>query len=156
MKKTQIIFIIIGVMLMLGLAGCGKGKYHLTFDRDAFSSKKTEYAAGEKVKVVYDYRAIGTDTDYRFYSDDVEFQQDFEPMKGYVFTFTMPDHDVAFTHTATNSMTALPGSYEPWPASGSGSVDPAKLPEGFWLCPECGAVNEGAYCSECGHKQPEE
>ena len=96
---------------MLGTAGCGKEKHRLTFDSDGFSSKKTEYAAGEKVTVIFDWRYIGTDTDYRFYSDDVTFQQDFEPQKGYIFTFTMPDHDVAFTHTAENTMTALPGSY---------------------------------------------
>ena len=141
---------------MLGTAGCGKEKYHLTFDSDAFSSKKSAYAAGEKVTVVYDYRYIGTDTDYRFYSDDVDFKQDFEPKKGYIFTFTMPDHDVKFTHSATNSMSPLPGSYQPEPVYGSGNVDPENLPEGFWLCPECGALNEGKYCSECGHKQPEE
>lgn len=141
---------------MLGMAGCGKEKYRLTFDSDAFSSRKTQYAAGEKVTVVYDYRYIGTDTDYRFFSDDVDFKQDYDPKKGYVFTFTMPDHDVKFTHSATNSMTPLPGSYQPEPFFGSGNVDPEDLPEGYWRCPECGAVNAGKYCSECGHKQPEE
>ena len=139
---------------MLGTAGCGKEKYHLTFDSSGFSSKKTEYAAGEKVTVIFDWRYIGTDTDYRFYSDDVDFKQDFEPKKGYVFTFTMPDHDVMFTHTAVNSMTPLPGSYMPDGAfSGSSGQEP---PEGTWVCPECGYWNTGKYCSECGHKQPED
>ena len=139
---------------MLGTAGCGKEKHRLTFDSDGFSSKKTEYAAGEKVTVIFDWRYIGTDTDYRFYSDDVTFQQDFEPQKGYIFTFTMPDHDVAFTHTAENTMTALPGSYQPDNSFlGSGSQEP---PEGTWVCPECVNWNIGKFCSECGHKQPQE
>ena len=89
---------------MLGTAGCGKEKHRLTFDSDGFSSKKTEYAAGEKVTVIFDWRYIGTDTDYRFYSDDVTFEQDFEPQKGYIFTFTMPDHDVTLHEESRNSM----------------------------------------------------
>ena len=142
---------------MLGTAGCGKEKYRLTFDSDGFSSGKTEYAAGEKVTVIYDWQYIATDTDYRFYSDDVEFKRDYDPQKGYVFTFIMPDHDVAFTHIAENTMTAFPGSYQPDNGFlGSGNVNPADVPEGMWICPECGALNPGKFCAECGHKQPEE
>ena len=33
---------------------------------------------------------------------------------------------------------------------------PADVPEGMWICPECGALNPGKFCAECGHKQPEE
>ena len=31
-----------------------------------------------------------------------------------------------------------------------------KLKAGEWLCPECGAVNSGKFCVECGQKRPEE
>ena len=109
---------------MLGLAGCEKEKHHLFFPNDGFSSQKKEYAAGEKVTVIYDYRFIGTDTDYRFSSEDVEFKQDYDAKKGYIFTFTMPDHDVMFSVTTTNSMTPLPESYHPEPVYGSGQDQP--------------------------------
>jgi rhodanese-related sulfurtransferase len=66
-------------------------KYKLTFNRCGFESEKIEYAAGEKVTVRYDI--IATDTDYLFFSDDVDFKQDYDG--GYVFTFVMPEHDVA-------------------------------------------------------------
>ena len=29
------------------------------------------------------------------------------------------------------------------------------LKAGEWLCPECGAVNSGKFCAECGAKKPE-
>ena len=30
-----------------------------------------------------------------------------------------------------------------------------KLKAGEWLCPECGAVNSGKFCAECGAKKPD-
>ena len=152
MKKSMY-FLLIGVLLMLAISACGKQKYKLLFDGYGFESKKTEYASGEKVTVYYDF--IATDTNYTFYiDDDVTMKQSYDNDHGYVFTFTMPDHDVEFTHTAENTMTALPGSYQPDNSFlGSASQEP---PEGTWVCPECGNWNTGKFCSECGHKQPEE
>ena len=92
------------ILILLLLAGCGeKGdteKYKLTFNESGFESKKTDYSAGEKVTVRYDI--IGTDTDYIFSSDDVDFKQDYDG--GYVFTFVMPDHDVQLNVESYSSM----------------------------------------------------
>ena len=30
-----------------------------------------------------------------------------------------------------------------------------ELKAGEWLCPECGAVNSGRFCTECGQKRSE-
>ncbi|MCR5502129.1 MAG: cupredoxin domain-containing protein [Lachnospiraceae bacterium] len=98
--------------LALGISGCGVKddtvKYRLTFNDSIFESEKTEYAAGENVTVRYDI--IATDTDYHFYSDDVEFEQSFDG--GYVFTFTMPEHDVTLNAESRNSMEYDPGMAE--------------------------------------------
>ena len=48
MKRT-LFLIAMGVLIMLFGSGCGKQKYKLNFDGYGFESKKTEYAAGEKV-----------------------------------------------------------------------------------------------------------
>lgn len=87
-------------------------KYKISFNDSIFETEKTEYAAGEKVTVRYDI--IATDTDYRFYSDDVEFKQDYDG--GYVFSFVMPEHDVTLNVESHNSMEYDPdamGGYDP-------------------------------------------
>ncbi len=80
----------------------GKKKYELHLDDFGFKSAKKKYAAGKKVTVYYDL--IATDTDYRFYSDDVELKQGYESGQGYVFTFTMPEHDVTIHVESRNTM----------------------------------------------------
>ena len=92
--KKQIFGLITGVLLMLSLFGCGKIRYNIDFDGYGFKSEKTSYAEGEEVTVIYDM--IATDTDYSFYtdSDDVKLKQDYDNDHGYIFTFTMPAHDV--------------------------------------------------------------
>ena len=113
MKNNPIIAAVI--MIIAALKGCTAGgntddmslftkKYDLHFDSSGFESEKTRYAAGEEVTVRYDI--IATDTDYHFYSDDVEFTQDYDG--GYVFTFTMPDHDVTLNVESHNSMEYIP------------------------------------------------
>lgn len=98
--------ILLGGVLMFGLFGCGKQQYRLLFDGGDFTSKKTRYAAGETVTVYYD--VIATDTDYTFYSDDVELSRSYDEQHGYVFTFVMPEHDVTLHVSWRNSM-----EYEP-------------------------------------------
>ena len=62
----------------------------------------------ESVTVYYDM--IATDTDYFFYtdSDDVDLTQKFDGSHGYVFTFTMPAHDVKISVKSRNSMETDP------------------------------------------------
>ena len=133
------------------LSECGKKKYELILDRYGFEAKKTKYHAGETVTVYYSM--IATDTDYSFYTDseDVSLTQKYDGKHGYVFTFTMPEHDVRLFVDSRNSMEYIPDTadtvYE--------QTDTDTVSElGQWKCPECGKCNEGGYCSECGSKKP--
>ena len=158
MKK--ILTIITALLICLTLIGCTAGedtvKFKLNLNDGDFTSEKTMYAPGEEVTVRYDI--IATDTDYRFYSDDVDFKQSFDG--GYVFTFIMPDHDVTLKVESRNTMEMDPDAYvpdEPLPEN-DGIPDENKADSdvgtGKWFCPECGTKNEGGYCSECGMKKP--
>ena len=101
MKK--IIVYIIGVLMIMVLSGCGKQKYRLNYDGNGFESKKTSYAEGEEVTVYY--KMIETATDYSFSCDnDVKMKQEFDNNHGYIFTFTMPAHDVTMHVSSRNSM----------------------------------------------------
>lgn len=104
----SLFLMILGVSMMFTLFGCGKPKYKLHFDGYGFQSSKTEYAAGEQVTVYYDL--IATDTDYRFWLDDenVKLKQDYDDRHGYVFTFTMPDHELTLHVSSHNSMEYIP------------------------------------------------
>lgn len=100
--------------MIFGLGACGKQKYKLNFDGYGFESGKTSYEAGEDVTVYYDL--IATDTDYSFYcDDDVDVKQTFDNGHGFVFTFTMPDHDVTMGVKSRNSMEYDPGANLPEP-----------------------------------------
>lgn len=102
MKTSQNwLFYMIGVMMLLSLFGCGKKKYRLILE-DGFTSARTAYAEGEKVRVYFDL--IATDTDYRFFSNDVKLKQGYEEKRGFVFSFTMPSHDVKIQYSSRNSM----------------------------------------------------
>ena len=104
--------LIIGVVIIMSLFGCGKTKYNLIFD-GGFQSKKTSYAEGEQVTVIYDI--IATDTDYSFYTDseDVDLKQEYDDSQGYVFTFTMPAHDVKLFVKSRNTMEYDPDANRP-------------------------------------------
>ena len=92
---------------MISFSGCSGQKYTLHYDGYGFESKRTQYAAGEKVTVYFDM--IATDTDYHFYiDDDVEMKQSYDSKHGYVFTFVMPEHDVTLREESYNSMEYIP------------------------------------------------
>ena len=103
----KIILVLIGVVTMFSLSGCGAQKYKVNYDGYGFESKRTSYAAGEKVTVYYGM--IATDTDYNFYiDDDVDMKQSYDNDHGYIFTFTMPAHDVTLHEESHNSMMYIP------------------------------------------------
>lgn len=101
--------ILLGVIFIMCMTGCGKPKYKLEFDGYGFESEKTVYHEGDQVTVYYDM--IATDTDYSFYldCDDVKLKQDWDNSHGYIFKFTMPAHDVKISVSSRNSM-----EYDPY------------------------------------------
>ena len=139
----------------MGLFGCAKEKYQLKLDSSDFESKKTAYAAGEKVTVYYDL--IATDTDYWFYTDseDVELKQSYDNQHGYIFSFTMPAHDVTLYVKSRNSME--PMNYFPEPEEEPGAESEPEPEEEIqgdpWFCPECGCKNTGRKCVDCGYER---
>jgi len=109
MKKT--IYIIMGVIMLMGLFGCGKPKYELTFDGSGFETRKTKYTPGSEVKIKYGL--VATDTDYSFYCDpDVKLNTDYDNRNGYVLSFVMPSHDVTLHVDSRNSMEYIPENTE--------------------------------------------
>ena len=104
----RLVLILLEVIMVFSLFGCAK-KHKLNLDGYGFTSKKTEYKEGEEVTVYFDL--IATDTDYRFWLDDssVELKQSYDHTHGYIFTFTMPDHDITLEYEFHNSMEYDPG-----------------------------------------------
>lgn len=103
-----VIILLTGVTLMLGLFGCGAKKYRVDYGgrKMMFSEAKDEYRAGETVTVCFSF--IATDTDYRFYLDGESISCDYDDGKGFVISFTMPEHDVTLTVESRNSMVEYP------------------------------------------------
>ena len=71
-------------------------------EKDMFKKARNSYEAGQKVKLYYDL--IATDTDYTFYLDDEILNVDYSEDKGFIITFTMPEHDVTLRVESVNSM----------------------------------------------------
>ena len=82
----------------------GRTLYRVDYDgcKDFYNNAKDEYRAGEKVKVYF--YMVATDTDYHFELEGAELETGFDWQKGYILSFTMPDHDVKLTVTSRNSM----------------------------------------------------
>ena len=147
-KKLFLTFL--GVSMMFTLFGCGKPKYKLHFEGYGFQSSKTEYAAREQVTVYYDL--IATDTDYRFWLDDesVKLKQDYDDSHGYVFTFTMPDHELTLHVSSRNSMEYIPTvsvSFQNEVAEADVWLLPQteeNLKTSLWGTPSAGALEKGA------------
>ncbi len=82
----------------------GRKLYRVDYDgcKDCYNNAKDAYRAGEKVKVYF--YMVATDTDYHFELEGAELDIDFDWQKGYILSFTMPDHDVKLTVESKNSM----------------------------------------------------
>lgn len=132
----------------MSLLGCGAQKYVVNAN-GGYELDKKSYAAGEEVKAYFKY--IATDTDYTFYceNEDVTIKTSYDNSIGYVITFTMPDHDVTLGVKSRNTMTI---DFEADPAPPADEPDNQFI--GGWKCPECGNINAGPYCAECGRKKP--
>ena len=158
MMKKRILDLVMGTLLFMSISmsGCGTAKYSLIFDGYGFKSDKKAYSEGETVTFYYDM--IATDTDYSFFADseDVKLKQEFDGKHGYVFTFTMPAHDVTISMESRNTMTMDPEAHNPKPdtdTTDNVNKDDDTNTE-TWYCPECGSKNDTAYCHECGLKKP--
>lgn len=146
MKK--ILTILLEVLAIMSLLGCGAKKYVVNAN-GGYELDKKSYAAGEEVTAYFKY--IATDTDYTFYceNEDVTIKTSYDNSIGYVITFTMPDHDVTLGVKSRNTMTI---DFEADPAPPADEPDDQFI--GGWKCPECGNINAGPYCAECGRKKP--
>ena len=99
-----ILAVMIGGLLMFG---CGAKRYKVEYDfKDSYKEAKDFYKAGETVTVYY--YMIATDTDYSFYLDDERINPDYEEEKGFIISFTMPEHDVKLRCESRNSMVYVP------------------------------------------------
>lgn len=146
MKK--ILLVLLEVFAIMSLLGCGAKKYVVNAN-GGYELDKKSYAAGEEVTAYFKY--IATDTDYTFYceNEDVKIKTEYDNAVGYVITFTMPDHDVTLGVKSRNTMTI---DFEADPAPPAAEPDNQFI--GGWKCPECGNINAGPYCAECGRKKP--
>ncbi len=100
-------------ILMLGvtvLFGCGEKTYHVDYlgQKQFYENAKDSYRAGEQVTVYF--RLIATDTDYAFFVDGERINFDYDEKKGFVISFTMPDHDVTLSCQSRNSMVYDPSA----------------------------------------------
>ena len=79
-------------------------KYKVDYcgEKYAYKNAKDEYRAGEKVTVYY--WMIATDTDYSFSLDGAELSRDYDTKKGFILSFSMPNHDVVLHCFSRNSM----------------------------------------------------
>jgi len=147
MKKRFVLFVL-EVLAIMSLLGCSTQKYVVNAN-GGYELDKKSYAAGEEVKAYFKY--IATDTDYTFYceNEDVTIKTSYDNSIGYVITFTMPDHDVTLGVKSRNTMTI---DFEADPAPPAAEPDNQFI--GGWKCPECGNINAGPYCAECGRKKP--
>ncbi len=79
-------------------------KYKVDYcgEKFAYKNAKDEYRAGEKV--THYYWRIATDTDYSFWLDGAELSRDYDAKKGFILSFTMPEHDVTIHCSSRNTM----------------------------------------------------
>ena len=84
--------------------GLSAKKYKVDYcgQKFAYQNAKDEYRAGEKVTLYFDM--IATDTNYSFTLDGEQLMRDYDPRKGFILRFTMPDHNVKLQCFSRNTM----------------------------------------------------
>ena len=113
MKKMIILTILLLTSLITMAFGCKNPKiplFKIDFNGQEFFYKdaagkepKTEYKAGERVLLYFDF--VATDTNYYFYMDDESFNPGWDGDKhAYIIDFIMPEHDVKLFIDHKNSM----------------------------------------------------
>lgn len=109
---AAVALLIAGVVLTLCLTGCAAKprvtEYRVDYcgAKDFYDGAKDAYPAGEEVTLYY--TLIATDTDYSFTLDGEPVNYKYAEQKGFVITFTMPEHDVKLECTERNSMEYIP------------------------------------------------
>ena len=101
------LILLLGGMLMFG---CSSAKYRVDYDghKNWYTGAKDSYRAGTKVTLYYEI--IATDTDYSFLLDGENLNFGWDENKGFILTFTMPDHDVKLECRTRNSMVYDPNA----------------------------------------------
>ena len=92
---------------MFSLCGCQAKKYKVDYlgRKGMYSNAKDRYRAGTQVTLYVEH--IATDTDYSFYLDGEGLRFTYDERKGFVISFTMPEHDVTLECYMRNSMERL-------------------------------------------------
>ncbi len=102
--RKKLLALLMVTLLCVGCLPIENQLFNISFDGhdDAYEFEETRYKPGQKV-VVY-FTAIGTDTDYKFFTNGVEIAAEYESEKGYKIEFEMPGNDVVISYKATNTM----------------------------------------------------
>lgn len=101
---SVVLLIIMIVLSVVVFTGCSGKKYNVDYcgQKDCYQNAKDSYKAGTKVKLYFDL--VATDTDYFFYLDGERISYKYDESKGFIITFTMPEHDVKLECDSRNSM----------------------------------------------------
>ena len=106
-RLTLTILLCLIICCIANIAACGK-EYKVSYDdKEDYIDAKDAYPAGTKVIVYYDWKNIGTDTDYSFFLDGERLNCMYVEGKGYEIVFTMPERDVSITHEQSSSMMTI-------------------------------------------------
>ncbi len=98
--------LLLGGLMVAFLFGCSAKRYRVEYDgsKELYKGAKDSYRAGKKVTLYFPY--VATDTDYHFDLDGERLNVSYDDKKGFILSFTMPDHDVKLRLETVNSMTA--------------------------------------------------
>ena len=76
-------------------------KYKVDYCGEKFAYKNVAFQLSNRD--LY-YWMIATDTDYSFWLDGAELSRDYDAKKGFILSFTMPEHDVTIHCSSRNTM----------------------------------------------------